>query len=74
MVDCKQYSLGDCTSNGARSLIVGASRVDQGQPEAFVQFYDLEEWIVPKTEPKMLALDLEPFSRLLSYILISTPL
>lgn len=52
MVDCKPCLLGDRTSNGARSSIAGASRVDQGQPEAFVQFYDLEEWIVPKTEPE----------------------
>lgn len=47
MADCNQYSLVNYTSNGAMSLIVGVLRVDQGQPEVFVQFYDLEEWIVP---------------------------
>lgn len=47
MADCNQYSLVNYTSNGAMSLIVGVLRVDQGQLEVFVQFYDLEEWIVP---------------------------
>lgn len=46
------------------SLVVGVSRVGQGQLEVSVQFFDLEEWTAPGNITNILALDLEASSQL----------